>query len=105
MVMDINKAIKELENEKNIRFNRLMTITETFFGKSRNKGSSQRLRLPKRKAPALTVGHHPFKVPWQGEPRINLQKGKDGKAKPYQVKQVRLALIKLKKIQEEQGND
>ena len=38
--MDIDKAIKELENEKNIRFNRLMTITENFFGKSRNKGSS-----------------------------------------------------------------
>jgi hypothetical protein len=87
--MDINKAIKELENEKNIRFNRLMTITEIFFGKSKNQGSS----------------NHPFKVPWQGEPRINLQKGKDGKAKPYQVKQVRLALIKLKEIQEEQSND
>ena len=88
-MMDINKAIKELENEKNIRFNRLMTITENFFGKSRNKGSS----------------HHPFKVPWQGEPRINLQKGKDGKAKPYQVRQVRLALIKLKEIQEGQSDD
>jgi hypothetical protein len=36
MVMDINKAIKELENEKNIRFNRLMTITENFLGKSRD---------------------------------------------------------------------
>ena len=87
--MEINKAIKELENEKNIRFNRLMTITEKFFGKPRNQSSS----------------HYPFKVPWQGEPRINLQKGKDGKAKPYQVKQVRLALIKLKKIQQEQSND
>jgi len=32
MMMDINKAIKELENEKNIKFNRLMTITEIFFG-------------------------------------------------------------------------
>ena len=87
--MDIDKAIKELENEKNIRFNRLMTITENCFGKSRNKGSS----------------HHPFKVPWQGEPRINLQKGKGGKAKPYQVRQVRLALIKLKEIQKEQSDD
>jgi hypothetical protein len=87
--MDIDKAIKELENEKNLRFNRLMIITENFFGKSRNKGSS----------------HHAFKVPWQGEPRINLQKGKDGKAKPYQVRQVRLALIKLKEIQEGQRDD
>ena len=82
--MDIDQAIKELENSKNIRFSRLMKITEHFFDKPRNRGSS----------------HYPFKVPWQGEPRINLQKGKDGKAKPYQVKQVRLALIKLKEIQQ-----
>ncbi len=68
--MDIDKAIKELDNEKNVRFSRLMTIAENFFGKPRNRGSS----------------HYPFKVPWNGEPRINLQKGKSGKAKPYQVK-------------------
>ena len=42
-----------------------------------------------------------WRYEWQGESRINLQKGKDGKAKPYQVKQVRLALIKLKEIQEQ----
>jgi len=87
--MDIDLAIKELENNQNIRFNRLMTIAENFFGKPRNRGSS----------------HYPFKVPWEGEPRINLQKGKGGKAKPYQVKQVRLALIKLKQIQERENND
>ena len=68
--MDIDKAIREPENEKNVRFSRLMTIAENFFGKPRNRGSS----------------HYPFKVPWNGEPRINLQKGKSGKAKPYQVK-------------------
>ena len=43
---------------------------------------------------------NPFKMPWQGEPRINLQKGKGGKAKPYQVKQVKVALLKLRDIQE-----
>jgi hypothetical protein len=74
--MDIDEAIQELENIKNIRFSRLIKITEIFFGEPRNRGSS----------------HYPFKVPWPGEPRINLQKGKDGKAKPYQVKQVRFAL-------------
>ncbi len=87
--MDIDKTIKELENEKNIRFSRLMTIAENFFGQPRNRGSS----------------HYPFKVPWEGEPRINLQKGKSGKAKPYQVKQVRLALMKLKQIQEGENHD
>ncbi|ACK68239.1 hypothetical protein PCC8801_4317 [Rippkaea orientalis PCC 8801] len=87
--MDIDEAITELENTKNIRFSRLIKITESFFNQPRNRGSS----------------HYPFKVPWQGEPRINLQKGKDGKAKPYQVKQVRLALIKLKEIREGENND
>lgn len=48
--MDIDKAIEELTNNSNIRFTRLMRITENFFGKPRNKGSS----------------HYPFKVPWQG---------------------------------------
>jgi hypothetical protein len=87
--MDIDKAIIELENDKNIRFVRLINITTNFFGEPRNRGSS----------------HYPFKVPWEGNPRINLQKGKDGKAKPYQVKQVRLALIKIKQIQEGENND
>ena len=87
--MDIYKAIEELQKEKNVKFTRLMKIAKDFFGEPRNQGSS----------------HYPFKVPWQGEPRINLQQGKQGKAKPYQVKQVRLALIKLKEIQEEKNND
>ena len=81
--MDIEEALKELESETNVRFTRLLKIAEIFFGKPRNRGTS----------------HHPFKMPWQGEPRINLQKGKGGKAKPYQVKQVKVALLKLRDMQ------
>jgi hypothetical protein len=41
-----------------------------------------------------------FKVPWQGEPWVNLQA--DGKmAKPYQVKQVIKALKKLEEVKNE----
>ena len=87
--MDIDEALKELESETNIRFVRLLKIVEQFFGKPRNKGTS----------------HYPFKTPWQGKPRINLQQGKGGKAKPYQVKQVKKALIKLKEIQANQDNE
>jgi hypothetical protein len=32
-----------------------------------------------------------FKMPWAGDPRINLQ-NKNGKAKPYQVKQALAAI-------------
>ncbi len=86
--MNIDEALQELASETNVRFSRLLAITERFFGKPRNRGTS----------------HYPFKVPWQGEPRINLQKGKSGKAKPYQVKQVKAALIKLRDLQAGENN-
>ncbi|MGB5632384.1 MAG: toxin HicA [Waterburya sp.] len=87
--MDIEEALKELESETNVRFARLLKIAEMFFGKPRNRGTS----------------HYPFKMPWQGEPRINLQKGKGGKAKPYQVKQVKVALLKLRDMQDGEDNE
>jgi hypothetical protein len=63
-----------------VRFAELLTICQRYFGKPRIKGS-----------------HHIFKTPWQGDPRLNLQR--DGSnAKPYQVRDVVKA---LKKLQEE----
>lgn len=75
----IDNLIAELEErEKNIMFSRLFQICELLFGACRINGS-----------------HHIFKTPWQGDPRINLQKvGK--MAKPYQVRQVISCLRKLK---------
>ena len=87
--MDIEEALKELESETNVRFARLLKIAEMFFGKPRNRGTS----------------HYPFKMPWHGEPRINLQKGKGGKAKSYQVKQVKVALLKLRDMQNGEDNE
>ena len=63
---------------KDVRFNDLCRVCETFFGKPRKSASSHRI----------------YKTPWQGDPRINIQNSK-GKAKAYQVKQVLLALEKL----------
>lgn len=83
--MTIDDALEELEQPDNIRFARLLTLCTQFFGEPRINGS-----------------HHIFKTPWPGDPRINLQKTKGGKAKPYQVKQVVNALNKL---QEQQGDD
>lgn len=87
--MDIDEAFEELKSETNIRFARLLNIAEKFFGKPRNRGTS----------------HYPFKTPWQGKPRINLQQEKGGKAKPYQVRQVKKALVKLKEIQTNEDNE
>jgi hypothetical protein len=81
-------AIAKLEKEKQVRFLQLLKICEQFFGNYRVSG-----------------GHHIFKTPWQGDPRINLQKGKDKKAKPYQVQQVLNALRKLKELEEDKKNE
>ena len=86
--MDDRDEIHEIEpllielsgKEENIRFSRLMKICEDVFVSCRVSG-----------------GHHIFKTPWPGDPRINLQKA-GNKAKPYQVKQVIVALKKLKSI-------
>ena len=66
-----------LNNPKNVKFDDLIKICTKYFGAPRVEGS-----------------HHIFKMPWKGDPRINIQK--DGKmAKIYQVKLVVKALKKL----------
>jgi len=68
---------KIFENPKNVKFEDLLKICIKYFGK-----------------PRITGSHHIFKTPWKGDPRINIQKS--GKmAKPYQVKLVQRALVKL----------
>jgi hypothetical protein len=80
---DILEVIAELEEAKQVRFLQLLKICEQFFGNFRINGS-----------------HHIFRTPWQGDPRINLQKGKDKNAKPYQVRQVLNGLRKLKELED-----
>jgi hypothetical protein len=65
-------TIKKIEekirkNPKNVSFSDLSKCCEHYFGEPRNKGTS----------------HHIYKTPWQGDPRANIQKNKNGKAKPY----------------------
>jgi len=71
-------------NPKNVRFADLAKVCVHYFGKPRNKGTS----------------HHVYKTPWPGDPRVNIQKSENGKAKAYQVKQVLTAIRK----QEDQDN-
>ena len=84
----LKKVVETLELGKHIRFSQLLKICEHFFGNFRISGS-----------------HHIFKTPWQGDPRINLQKGKDKNAKPYQVRQVLNGLRKLKELEEDKQNE
>ena len=71
-------SLGKLQNPKNVKFKDLLHICVEYFGEPRINGS-----------------HHIFKMPWPGDPRINLQK--DGKmAKPYQVKDVLKAIERYK---------
>lgn len=62
----------------NVRYDELVYIRQRYFGPARQSGTS----------------HAVFKTPWQGDPRVNIQ-NKNGRAKPYQVKQVLQAIQKL----------
>jgi hypothetical protein len=65
-------------NPKGVRFSDLQKVCEHYFGPPRQSASS----------------HVIYKTPWPGDPRVNIQ-NQQGKAKPYQVKQVLLAIEKL----------
>lgn len=65
-------------NPKGVRFSDLCKVCDHYFGKARMSGSSHRV----------------YKTPWAGDPRVNIQNAK-GKAKPYQVRQVLLAIERL----------
>ena len=80
MSKSIKKILKLMEESPfNVRFNDLCKVCDNFFGECRQQSTSHRV----------------YKTPWQGDPRVNIQKGKDGKAKTYQVKQVLKAIEKL----------
>jgi len=66
------------DNPHGVRFSDLCKICDIYFGLARQSGSS----------------HKVYKTPWPGDPRVNIQNNK-GKAKPYQVKQVLLAIKRL----------
>ncbi len=76
---NVGKSVDKMKtNPKGVRFNELRNVCEHYFGRPRQSGTS----------------HCVFKTPWPGDPRVNIQNDK-GKAKPYQVRQVLLAIQKL----------
>ncbi len=66
-------------NPSGMRFADVCRVASHFFGPPRSRGSS----------------HWVWKMPWPGDPRINLQQGEGGKAKTYQVRQVLQAIARL----------
>lgn len=83
--MPSKKILEQMRREPaNVRFSELKKVCEEYFGKPRQAGTS----------------HAIFKTPWIGDPRINIQDDK-GKAKPYQVRQVLLAIDRLEGMKNE----
>lgn len=68
-------------NPADVKYSLLCKICNHYFGEPRQSGSSHRV----------------YKTPWPGDPRVNIQKGKNAMAKPYQVRQVLKAVDRLKK--------
>ncbi len=64
---------------QNASYGDLCRVCDHYFGKARREGTSHRV----------------YRTPWHGDPRVNIQKGDAGKAKPYQVRQVLEAIKKL----------
>lgn len=78
----LDKILKAMsESPQNIRFAELVLICEYYFGEARQKGTS----------------HCVFRTPWRGDPRVNIQ-NHNGKAKPYQVRQVLSAIKKMNTV-------
>ena len=76
----IDKLVAAMRNSaKNVAYDDLQYVCVRYFGRPRRSGSS----------------HAVFRTPWVGDPRVNIQRGKDGKAKPYQVRQVLKAIERL----------
>lgn len=74
----VSKALAEIRrNPNDVSFPDLKKLCEHYFGRPRQAGS-----------------HLIFKTPWPSDPRDNIQ-DKNGKAKPYQVKQVLAAIERL----------
>ena len=71
-----------------VRYADLYKVCVAYFGEPRQSASS----------------HAVFKTPWPGDPRVNIQNAK-GKAKPYQVRQVLLALERLREQDKADGTD
>ena len=61
-----------------VRFADLYKVCVAYFGEPRQSASS----------------HAVFKTPWPGDPLVNIQNAK-GQAKPYQVRQVLLAVDRM----------
>lgn len=76
------KVLKKMRSSPtNVSFAELASVCEAYFGAPHSRSGS----------------HWVFKTPWKGDPRVNIQVGNGGKAKPYQVRQVLEAIDRFER--------
>lgn len=75
-----DKLLAQIRNNPaDVRFDDACRVATRFFGQPRqNRGS-----------------HRVWPTPWEGDPAINLQPRKDGRAKAYQVRQLLAAIDRM----------
>jgi len=79
-VPSIDEILEEMRaNPKALRFADACKVATHIFGPPRQNGTS----------------HKVWKMPWPGDPRVNMQAGEGGNAKASQVRQVVLAVEQL----------
>jgi hypothetical protein len=67
-VAKVEKIIDGMRRSpQSVRFDDLVKVCADHFGEPRQDGTS----------------HKVYKTPWQGDPRVNIQRGRDGNAKAY----------------------
>jgi hypothetical protein len=76
----VDEILDEMRtNAAGVRFADACKVATHDFGEPRQNGT----------------GHKVWKMPWPGDPRINMQAGDGGKAKAYQVRQAIAAIDTL----------
>jgi hypothetical protein len=84
-VAKLDDLIEQMRmSPQNVRYADACTVANALFGEPRQQGGSHRV----------------WKMPWAGDPRVNLQESKGGKAKVYQVQQL---LTAIDRYRAEQG--
>jgi hypothetical protein len=79
----VDEIVADMSAGREIHFGDLVKVCDHYFGKPRQSGTR----------------HHVYKMPWPGDPCVNIQNAKD-KSKPYQGRQLLKAIAKLKEIAE-----
>lgn len=76
----LDKLLNKARRQPNsLSFDELVYLCDHYFGSPRQQKTSHRV----------------YKTPWPGDPRVNIQRGKNGEAKAYQVRQTLAAIDKL----------